>query len=78
MTDGAGRNPLRLKDRLQAICVDMIDHGILFHEAAGQFEMTFLTEVVRRNDGNLLRAAEVLGIHRNTLAKKIARCKTRC
>jgi DNA-binding NtrC family response regulator len=64
--------PPRLKDRLEAICVEMIDRGILFSEAAAQFEKCFIAELVDRNDGNLVRSAKRLGMHRNTLAKKIA------
>ena len=66
------KSPLRLKDRLEAICVEMIDRGILFSEAASQFEKCFIAELVERHDGNLIRSAARLGMHRNTLAKKIA------
>ena len=66
------KSPLRLKDRLEAICVEMIDRGILFSEAASQFEKCFIAELIERHDGNLGRSAECLGMHRNTLAKKIA------
>jgi transcriptional regulator with PAS, ATPase and Fis domain len=71
MSDSTKTTP-RLKDRLESICVEMIDRGILFSEGIFQFEKCFIAEVLNRNDGNLMRAAENLGIHRNTLAKKIA------
>ncbi len=67
----------RLKDRLQSICVDMIDRGILFSEAVEQFENCFIAEVVSRDDGHLMRAAGHLGIHRNTLTKRLMRCEAR-
>ncbi|MEJ2245845.1 MAG: helix-turn-helix domain-containing protein [Acidobacteriota bacterium] len=35
------------------------------------FERCFITEVLHRNGGNLTRTAGSLGIHRNTLSKKI-------
>ena len=70
-TDAIARNPLRLKERLENLCSEMIDKGILFSEAVEQFEKCFITEVVRRNDGNASRAADRLGIHRNTLAKRL-------
>ncbi len=72
MTDGVPREKLRLKDRLEALCMEMIDRGILFSEAVEQFEKCFITEVVRRSDHSLVHSAERLGIHRNTLAKKMA------
>ncbi len=67
----------RLKDRLQSICIEMIERGILFSEAVEQFENCFIAEVVRRDNGHLMRAAEHLGIHRNTLAKRLTRCEAK-
>jgi len=67
----------RLKDRLDTICVEMIDRGILFSEAVEQFENCFILEVLRRHKGHLQNAAKDLGIHRNTLAKRIARLKAK-
>ena len=71
MSDSA-KEHIRLKDRLEAICAEMIDRGILFTEARDQFEKSFISEVLRRSGGNQLRAAETLEIHRNTLAKRVA------
>jgi DNA-binding NtrC family response regulator len=77
MSETATRELPRLKERLEVICIEMIDRGIVFSEAVGQFERCFILEIVRRNKGNLLRAAEKLGIHRNTLAARMARYKSR-
>jgi transcriptional regulator with PAS, ATPase and Fis domain len=65
------KQPLRLKERLENICRDMIERGILFSEATEHFEKCFITEVLKRNNGNLIRTAAKLGIHRNTLSKKV-------
>ena len=72
MREGTAKLQPRLKDRLESICVEMIDKGILFSEAVEQFENCFIAEVVSRNDGHLMRASEHLGIHRNTLAKRLS------
>ena len=61
----------RLKERLETLCRDMIDKGILYSEAMEHFERCFIMEVMQRNRGNLTRAAAGLGIHRNTLSKKV-------
>jgi transcriptional regulator with PAS, ATPase and Fis domain len=53
----------------------MIDKGILFTEAMDQFEKCFIAEVMRRNNGNLIRTAGILGIHRNTLSQRVRRRK---
>ena len=70
MSDTAAK-PLRLKERLEILCTEMIERGILYSEAMDQFERCFIAEVMRRNDSNLVRTAASLGIHRNTLSKKV-------
>lgn len=77
MTDTGHKEAPKLKERMEAICFELIDKGILYSEALGQFERCFILEVVRRNDGNLMRAALELGIHRNTLAQRMSRYKRR-
>jgi DNA-binding NtrC family response regulator len=69
----AAKEQPKLRDRLESICVEMIERGILFPEAREQFEKSFITEVVRRHNGNLARAAQRLKIHRNTLTTRIRR-----
>jgi len=71
MSESEARPPLRLKERLEILCREMIEKGILFSEATEQFERCFIAEVLRRNNGNLIRTAAKLGIHRNTLSKKV-------
>ncbi len=61
----------RLKDRLEALCIEMLDRGIRFSEAMEQFEKALITEMLRRNGGNMIRASAQLGIHRNTLSKRL-------
>jgi DNA-binding NtrC family response regulator len=71
MSEPEIRPQLRLKERLDMLCKEMIEKGILYSEAMEQFERCFIAEVLRKNDGNLLRTASRLGIHRNTLSKKV-------
>jgi DNA-binding protein Fis len=71
MTDSSAKQQPRLKERLENLCVEMIDTGILFSEAKERLERCFISEVVRRCDGNLVRASARLGIHRNTLTKRL-------
>jgi DNA-binding NtrC family response regulator len=76
MSDSGKEQP-RLKERVETLCIEMIDRGILFSEAMEQFEKSFISEVLRRCGGNLQRASEKLGIHRNTLAKRVGLYKIR-
>jgi Fis family transcriptional regulator len=61
-----------VREQLDRLIEEMIDKGIRFTDAQHEFERRFIARVLARADGNLSRAAEVLGIHRNTLSRKIA------
>jgi DNA-binding NtrC family response regulator len=60
-----------MKMELEAIIDQMINHGILFDEAVKEFEKNFILKVLDLHNNNLSKAAEALGIHRNTLSKRI-------
>jgi DNA-binding NtrC family response regulator len=60
-----------MKTELEAIIDQMIARGILFDEAVKEFEKNFILKVLDRHNNNLSKAAETLGIHRNTLSKRI-------
>ena len=45
--------------------------GTLYHAALARFEKPLIEHALRSMDGNQLRAAELLGINRNTLRKKL-------
>jgi DNA-binding protein Fis len=60
-----------VKDQLEALVGQMVDRGILFEEAVNEFEKKFIKRVLDRSNGNQSRAARLLGIHRNTLSRKI-------
>ena len=53
----------------------MVERGILFDEAVNEFEKKFIKRVLERSNGNQSRAAELLGIHRNTLSRKMTEYK---
>jgi Fis family transcriptional regulator, factor for inversion stimulation protein len=65
----------KVKDQLEGLVSQMVDHGILFGEAIGEFEKRFIKRVLDRVEGNQSRAAVMLGIHRNTLSRKILEYK---
>ncbi len=60
-----------MKDQLEALVVRMIDQGILFPDAVAEFEKRFIERVLDKHKGNQSRAAKSLGIHRNTLSRKV-------
>jgi Fis family transcriptional regulator, factor for inversion stimulation protein len=61
-----------MREQLDRLIEEMVDKGIRFADADREFERRFIARVLARANGNLSRAADVLGIHRNTLSRKIA------
>ena len=53
----------------------MVDRGILFEDAQREFAKHFIARVVTKHQGNLGKAAATLGVHRNTLTRKIQELK---
>ena len=64
-----------MKDQLEGLVSLMVERGILFDEAVGEFEKRFIKRVLDEAKGNQSKAADVLGIHRNTLSRKIGEYK---
>ena len=64
-----------MKEQLESLVGMMVDRGILLEEALTEFEKKFIKRVLEHARGNQCRAAKVLGIHRNTLSRKISQYK---
>ena len=64
-----------ISERLERLIEDMVERGIRFEDAASEFEKRFIARVLGRCGGSLTKAADTLGIHRNTLSRKIAEHK---
>jgi DNA-binding protein Fis len=60
-----------MRDELRRLVADMVRKGIPLDMAKREFERVYLEEVVAAHKGNQSAAARVLGIHRNTLSKKL-------
>ena len=61
-----------MKEQLESLVGMMVDRGILLEEALTEFEKKFIKRVLEHAKGNQCRAAKILGIHRNTLSRKIS------
>ena len=60
-----------MKDQLDALINQMVEKNIYFEEALAEFQSRFIKKVLENSKGNLSKAAKALGIHRNTLSRKI-------
>ena len=61
-----------IHNRLETLIDEMLEGHILLDEAIGEFEKLYIKKALARNKQHLSRTAIVLGIHRNTLAKRVA------
>jgi DNA-binding NtrC family response regulator len=60
-----------VKDQLESLVGQLVERGIMLDEAVNEFEKKFIRRALERANGNQSRAAKVLGIHRNTLSRKV-------
>jgi DNA-binding NtrC family response regulator len=64
-----------ISDRLERLVEEMVDRGVQFEDAVHEFEKRFIARVLRQCDGSLTKTACALGMHRNTLTRKMGEYK---
>jgi Fis family transcriptional regulator, factor for inversion stimulation protein len=62
----------QLKEQLERIVDEMVNRGVRYEDAQREFEKKFIARVMLKADGNLCEAADLLGMHRNTLSRKLS------
>jgi transcriptional regulator with PAS, ATPase and Fis domain len=63
---------MQIRARLEALIDEMLDGQIMLDEALAEFEKLYIQKALSRHHEHLSRTAGALGIHRNTLAKRVA------
>ena len=61
-----------MKRELDGLVSQMHSAGISYAEAVRQFKRRYLLEVLAQHKGNQCKAADELGMHRNTLSRTLA------
>jgi DNA-binding NtrC family response regulator len=64
-----------MRDLLERLVTEMVEKGIRYADAQREFDKRFIARVLQAHDGNLGNAAKTLGIHRNTLTRKLQELK---
>ena len=64
-----------MREQLDSLVQQMLDRGVRYEDARREFEKVFITRALQRSNGRLGDAAELLGIHRNTVTRKMAEYK---
>ena len=60
-----------MKEQLESVVLEMYRAGVRCSEAVREFQKAFILTVLKDQRGNQCKAAERLGIHRNTLRRTI-------
>jgi DNA-binding NtrC family response regulator len=63
---------MQIRPRLEAVIEDMLDGHILLDEALQEFEKLYIQKAFARNRKRISHTAEALGIHRNTISKRVS------
>ena len=68
---------MALKEQLDRLVDELVTRGVRYEDAQREFEKKFIAHVLSKSDGNLGKAADLLGMHRNTLSRKITEYRLR-
>jgi DNA-binding NtrC family response regulator len=61
-----------IHNRLETLIDEMLEGHILLDEALCEFEKLYIKKALARHKQHLSNTATILGIHRNTLSKRVA------
>ena len=61
-----------IHNRLESLIDEMLEGHILLDEALCEFEKLYIKKAMARHKQHISNTAAILGIHRNTLAKRVA------
>ena len=61
-----------MREELDRLVDEMLIKGIRYEDAQREIEKRFISRALEKSHGRLNQAASLLGIHRNTLSRKIA------
>ena len=65
-----------LRERMEIMINELLDGRILLDEAISEFEKLYIQNALARHSDHVSKTAAALGIHRNTLAKRVASYRT--
>ena len=66
-----------MRDQLERLVQEMLERGVLYDDARREFEKVFITRALQRSKGSVGDAADLLGLHRNTVARKMTEYRIR-
>jgi len=67
---------MQIRTRMETLIEEMLDGQIMLGEAISEFEKLYIQKALKRHARHLSKTADALGIHRNTLSKRVAGYQT--
>ena len=61
---------------METLIEEMLDGQIMLYEAMSEFEKLYIQKALERHETHLSKTADALGIHRNTLSKRVTTYQT--
>jgi DNA-binding NtrC family response regulator len=62
---------MTIRQQIDGLVREMVAKGILYEDASREFEARFISVALEEEAGSIGKAAERIGMHRNTLSRKI-------
>ena len=69
------RERVEMKEKFEALVEHLVGNGFFLEEVVELLERTLIERTLERTGGNRSAASKLLGIHRNTLQRKMAEYK---
>ena len=66
-----------LREQLDRLVDELVTKGVQLEDAQREFEKRFIAHVLAKSGGSLCKAVDLLGMHRNTLSRKITEYRLR-
>lgn len=67
---------MQMRERMENLIEEMLDGRIMLNEAICEFEKVYIQKALERYKDHHSNTANALGIHRNTLSKRVAAYQT--
>ena len=67
---------MQIRTRMETLIEEMLNGQIMLNEAMTEFEKLYIQKALERHGEHLSKTADALGIHRNTLSKRVSNYQT--
>jgi len=67
---------MQIRNRMENLIEEMLNGQIMLNEAMTEFEKLYIQKALARHGEHLSKTADALGIHRNTLSKRVSNYQT--